>query len=107
MSAANVVPGPDGPGADNTALRAKWRRIVALGVVYILAGLIALSSVALATVAKLVVVGVMMLVAGVSEVVSAFQVKSWSKFLSGLCSVRSTPSPACSRSRTRSSRRRS
>jgi uncharacterized membrane protein HdeD (DUF308 family) len=46
-----------------------------------LAGVIALSSVALATVAKVLVVGIMMLVAGVSEVINAFQVKSWSKFL--------------------------
>jgi len=81
MSIAAAAPRPDSPAGDSGALRAKWRWIVALGIVYILAGVIALSSVALATVAKVVVVGVMMLVAGVSEVINAFQVKSWSKFL--------------------------
>lgn len=81
MTTASVLPGPGSPGAGSEALHAKWRWIVALGIVYVLAGVIALSSVALATVAKVVVVGVMMLVAGVSEVINAFQVKSWSKFL--------------------------
>ena len=81
MTTASVVPGPRSLGADVDALRAKWRWIVALGVVYVLAGLIALSSVVLATIAKVLVVGIMMLVAGVSEVINAFQVKSWSKFL--------------------------
>jgi uncharacterized membrane protein HdeD (DUF308 family) len=80
MPIATVVPGPGRLGVGTEALRAKWRWIVALGVVYVLAGLIALSSVALATIAKVLVVGIMMLVAGVSEVINAFQVKSWSKF---------------------------
>jgi uncharacterized membrane protein HdeD (DUF308 family) len=62
-------------------LRVKWGWIVALGVVYLLAGFIALGSVAMATVASVLVVGVMMIVAGVAEVISAFQVKSWGKFL--------------------------
>jgi uncharacterized membrane protein HdeD (DUF308 family) len=62
-------------------LRAKCGWIVALGVVYLIAGLIALSSVALATVASVFVVGIMMLIAGVAEVINAFQVKTWGKFL--------------------------
>ncbi|MGB6396502.1 MAG: HdeD family acid-resistance protein [Bradyrhizobium sp.] len=62
-------------------LRAKWGWIVALGVVYLIAGFIALGSVAVATVASVLVVGVMMIVAGVAEVFSAFQIKSWGKFL--------------------------
>jgi uncharacterized membrane protein HdeD (DUF308 family) len=81
MMRATVVPDPASLGAGVEALRAKWRWIVALGVVYVLAGVIALSSVALATLAKVVIVGVMMLVAGASEVFNAFQMKSWSKFL--------------------------
>lgn len=81
MTSASVVPRPDSLGAGIEALRSKWRWIVALGVVYVLAGAIALSSIALATIAKVVVVGVMMLIAGASEVINAFQVKSWSKFL--------------------------
>jgi uncharacterized membrane protein HdeD (DUF308 family) len=62
-------------------LRAKSGWIVALGVVYVLAGFIALGSVVMATVASVLVVGVMMIVAGVAEVFSAFQIKSWGKFL--------------------------
>src|ERR1700752_2699142 len=62
-------------------LRAKSGWIVALGVVYVIAGFIALGSVVLATVASVLVVGVMMIIAGVAEVFSAFQIKSWGKFL--------------------------
>jgi uncharacterized membrane protein HdeD (DUF308 family) len=68
-------------GSEMAPLRAKWGWIVALGVVYLLAGFIALGSVVMATVASVFVVGVMMIIAGVAEVVSAFQVKSWGKFL--------------------------
>jgi uncharacterized membrane protein HdeD (DUF308 family) len=62
-------------------LRAKSGWIVALGVVYVVAGFIALGSVVLATVATVFVVGVMMLIAGIAEVISAFQIKTWGKFL--------------------------
>jgi uncharacterized membrane protein HdeD (DUF308 family) len=62
-------------------LRAKWGWIVALGVVYVVAGIIALGSVVLATVATVFVVGIMMLIAGVAEVFNAFQIKTWGKFL--------------------------
>jgi uncharacterized membrane protein HdeD (DUF308 family) len=62
-------------------LRAKSGWIVALGVVYIVAGLIALGSVVFATVVTVFVVGIMMLIAGVAEVINAFQIKTWGKFL--------------------------
>src|ERR1700730_5224446 len=68
-------------GSDLAPVRAKWGWIVALGVVYLLAGFIALGSVVMATVASVLVVGVMMIIAGVAEVFSAFQIKSWGKFL--------------------------
>src|SRR5260370_7499431 len=67
--------------SDMAPLRAKWGWIVALGVVYLLAGLVALGSVVMATVASVFVVGVMMIIAGVAEVFSAFQIKTWVKFL--------------------------
>jgi uncharacterized membrane protein HdeD (DUF308 family) len=67
--------------SDTVPLRAKWGWIVALGVVYLLAGLVALGSVVMATVASVLLVGVMMIIAGVAEVFSAFQIKSWGKFL--------------------------
>jgi uncharacterized membrane protein HdeD (DUF308 family) len=62
-------------------LRAKWGWIVTLGAVYVIAGLIALGSVVVATVASVLVVGVAMIVAGIAEVINAFQLKSWGKFL--------------------------
>jgi uncharacterized membrane protein HdeD (DUF308 family) len=69
------------PGSDITPLRAKWGWIVALGVVYVIAGFIALGSIVMATVASVFVVGVMMIIAGVFELINAFQIKSWGKFL--------------------------
>ena len=63
------------------ALRGKWGWIVALGIVYTVAGFIALGSVLMATVASVFIVGIMMLIAGVAEVINAFQVKTWGKFL--------------------------
>jgi uncharacterized membrane protein HdeD (DUF308 family) len=62
-------------------LRAKSGWIIALGVVYIIAGIIALGSVVLATVATVFVVGIMMVIAGVAEVLNAFQIKTWGRFL--------------------------
>ena len=62
-------------------LRAKSGWIVALGIVYIIAGVIALSSIVMATVVSVFVVGIMMVIAGIAEIVNAFQIKTWGKFL--------------------------
>jgi uncharacterized membrane protein HdeD (DUF308 family) len=62
-------------------LRTKSGWIIALGVVYVIAGIIALGSVVAATVASVFVVGIMMLIAGVAEVINAFQIKTWGKFI--------------------------
>jgi uncharacterized membrane protein HdeD (DUF308 family) len=62
-------------------LRAKRGWIVDLGAVYVIAGFFALGSMAMATAASVLIVGVAMIVAGVAEVISAFQIKSWGKFL--------------------------
>jgi uncharacterized membrane protein HdeD (DUF308 family) len=70
-----------GPGAALAPLRAKWGWIVALGVVYVVAGVIALGSVVMATIAAVWVVGIMMIVAGVFEVIHSFQIKTWGRFL--------------------------
>jgi uncharacterized membrane protein HdeD (DUF308 family) len=67
--------------SDTAPLRAKSGWIIALGIVYLIAGFIALGSVMMATVASVLIVGVMMIIAGVAEVFSAFQIKSWGKFL--------------------------
>jgi uncharacterized membrane protein HdeD (DUF308 family) len=60
-------------------LRAKSGWVVALGIVYLIAGAVALSSVVMATVVSVFLVGIMMIVAGIAEVISALQVKSWGK----------------------------
>src|SRR5580704_1695101 len=62
-------------------LRAKRGWIIALGIVYVVAGVIALGSVVMATIATVFVVGIMMLIAGVAEVFHAFQIKTWGRFL--------------------------
>jgi len=68
-------------GSGIAALHAKWGWIVALGIVYLIAGFVALGSVVMATVASVIVVGAMMIVAGAAEIIGAFQMKSWGKFL--------------------------
>ena len=70
-----------GLGSGIAALHGKWGWIVALGVVYLVTGFIALGSMVMATVASVLVVGVMMIVAGVAEIINAFQCKGWGKFL--------------------------
>jgi uncharacterized membrane protein HdeD (DUF308 family) len=70
-----------GFGTELEPLRAKSGWIIALGVVYVIAGFIALGSVVMATAASVFLVGIMMLIAGVAEVIGAFQVKSWGKFV--------------------------
>jgi uncharacterized membrane protein HdeD (DUF308 family) len=67
--------------AELEPLRAKSGWIVALGIVYVIAGFIALGSVVSATAVTVFVVGIMMLIAGVAEVINAFQIKTWGKFL--------------------------
>ncbi len=81
MSSITQLPSSFEAASRLEPLRAKSGWIVALGVVYLVAGLIALSSVVTATVASVFVVGIMMLVAGVAEVINAFQIKRWGRFL--------------------------
>ena len=81
MTSASDTSHPSGLGSGIAALHAKWGWIVALGVVYLIAGFVALDSVVMATVASVIVVGAMMIVAGAAEIIGAFQMKSWGKFL--------------------------
>jgi uncharacterized membrane protein HdeD (DUF308 family) len=62
-------------------LRAKSGWIIALGVVYLIAGIIALGSVVFATLVSVFIVGIMMLISGVAEVINAFQLKNWGRFV--------------------------
>lgn len=61
-------------------LRSRWGWLVALGIVLIIAGVIALASLFLATVVSVLWVGAMMIVSGAFEVIHGFQMKRWSRF---------------------------
>lgn len=79
---SNTVTGLDlGPSPALAPLSAKWGWIVALGVVYAVAGVLALGSVVTATVVSVYFIGIMMIIAGVAEVFSSFQIKTWGRFL--------------------------
>jgi len=79
-SASNTLGSPQGD-SELAPLRTKSGWIIALGVVYVIAGFVAPGSIVIATVASVLIVGVMMIVAGVAELINAFQIKSWGKFL--------------------------
>jgi uncharacterized membrane protein HdeD (DUF308 family) len=80
MTATTNDRGPHSLGDNIRALRAKWGWIVALGVIFMIAGIIALGSVVMATVSAVLIVGIMMIMAGVAEIIAAFNVKDWGKF---------------------------
>jgi uncharacterized membrane protein HdeD (DUF308 family) len=81
MSTTSNIRSAPGPFSGIEPLRAKWGWIVALGIVYAIVGLVALGSVVTATVASVLVIGIMMVIAGVAEVINAFQVSTWGKFV--------------------------
>jgi uncharacterized membrane protein HdeD (DUF308 family) len=80
MSVTSNSPAGPGLGEGIRALRGKWGWIVALGVIFMIAGVIALGSVVVATASAVLIVGIMMIMAGVAEIIAAFNVKSWGKF---------------------------
>ena len=67
-------------GAGVGELRSRWGWFVALGVLMIVAGVIALGSLLMATVVTALWVGVMMIVSGAFEIVHGFQMKQWGRF---------------------------
>jgi len=71
--------GPHSLAEGLRALRAKWGWIVAFGVISMIAGVIALGSVVAATASAVLIVGIMMIMAGVAEIFAAFRVKDWGK----------------------------
>ena len=80
---------PHSLGDSIRALRARWGWIVALGIIFMLAGVIALGSVVAATASAVLIVGIMMIMAGVAEIIAAFSVKGWGKaiFWGLLCAL--------------------
>lgn len=64
-----------------THLRNNWGWFVALGVLSVIAGLLALGNLMLGTVASVLFIGAMMAVTGIAHIVHAFQVRAWGAFL--------------------------
>jgi uncharacterized membrane protein HdeD (DUF308 family) len=79
MTATTNSPAPQSLGDSLKALRAKWGWIVALGIIFMIAGVIALGSVIIATASAVLIVGVMMVMGGIAEIIAAFNVKDWHK----------------------------
>ena len=76
-----TMPSPAGSLGDALRqVRAKWGWFVALGVLLLVAGGIALANLLTATVASVFVVGALMLVGGIGQIVHAFSVKGWGGF---------------------------
>jgi uncharacterized membrane protein HdeD (DUF308 family) len=76
---------------DLTALGANWLWFVVLGIALIVLGFIALGSVVIVSLATAIVIGVLLLIGGVSEMIGAFWCRGWSGYffhlLSGVLSV--------------------
>jgi uncharacterized membrane protein HdeD (DUF308 family) len=74
-----------------TALRGHWYWFVVLGVALVVLGMIALSSVVIASLAAAVVLGALIFVGGLAETAGAFWCRGWSGFflhlLSGVLSI--------------------
>ena len=81
MSMTGNNPTPPSLADGLKVLRAKWGWIVALGVVFMIAGVVALGSVVAATASAVMIIGIMMIMGGVAEFIAAFGVKEWGKFL--------------------------
>jgi len=78
MSMPNNDAGPHNLGEGIRRLRGKWGWIVAFGVISLIAGVIALGSgVYFATATAVLIIGFMMLMAGATEIVAAFNAKEW------------------------------
>jgi uncharacterized membrane protein HdeD (DUF308 family) len=78
---------PAGLGAISE-VRSKWGWFVALGIAFVVLGVIAFLNMFMATIASVFYVGLLMLIGAVAQVFHAFGVKSWGSFffwlLSGL-----------------------
>jgi uncharacterized membrane protein HdeD (DUF308 family) len=76
LSASAVGPHLD----EHASMRRLWWQILVLGLVSIFVGIVALSSLFIATMASVVVFGVLLLVAGISEVIHAVMVRNGKGF---------------------------
>ncbi len=71
---------PTHPSGVHTAhCRAKWGWIVAMGVLFIIGGVVALFNVLAATLVAIIYIAAAMVVAGAWEIVTAFQIRPWGR----------------------------
>ncbi|WP_442754371.1 HdeD family acid-resistance protein [Methylocystis sp. JAN1] len=66
-------------GVHTAHCRAKWGWIVAMGVLFIIGGVVALFNVLAATLVAIVYIAAAMVVAGAWEIVTAFQIRPWGR----------------------------
>lgn len=71
----------DGRTLNLQQLRSKWGWIVALGALMLVGGVFALYHVTTATIVTVIYVGAAMLIAGAMEVITAIQIRPWSRAL--------------------------
>ena len=69
-----------GLGGALAQLRASWGWFVGLGVLSIIAGLLALGNMMVGTLASVLFISAMMLVTGIAHIVHAFKVREWGSF---------------------------
>jgi uncharacterized membrane protein HdeD (DUF308 family) len=77
MSAFGLTPGLPRPGS---APADRWGWFVALGVVQIIVGILCWIDVVAASLAGVIIIGVLLLIGGVAQIVHAFTVRGWSGF---------------------------
>lgn len=78
-----TMPATDRPASLGTSIRTlshKWGWFVALGVLLIFAGTVALVTVVPATIVSVIWIGTMLFVIGIAEIVAAFRFKEWGRF---------------------------
>src|SRR3954470_17155337 len=63
------------------SLRRNWGWFVGLGVLVIVAGLLALGNLMAGTLVGILFIGAVMTVAGIAHIIHAFQVRAWGSFL--------------------------
>jgi uncharacterized membrane protein HdeD (DUF308 family) len=68
-------------GSSVARMRARWAWFAALGAAFVLAGAIAFGSLVTATIASVLVNGMMMIVVGIAEIGFGFHMKSWSRLV--------------------------
>lgn len=61
-------------------VRARWGWFIALGIVLLVLGVIAMANLLLSTVASILIISVMMIVGGIAHIVEAFGVRRWGRF---------------------------